>query len=77
MKSLMLLSLTFLFISCGGGKQWVTDLQYETTDIDDAKWITTQFQVDLGDNVLPELYEPLPRNYGMFKTFHQKNRRWS
>ncbi|MBD65190.1 MAG: hypothetical protein CME62_08285 [Halobacteriovoraceae bacterium] len=72
MKKFLLIALSFALISCGGdsAKKWVTDLEYETRDHDQAKWIATQFKVNLGDNVLPKITQPLPRDYGVFKTFH-------
>lgn len=65
----LILSLATL-VGCGkSGKQWVTDFNYQTTDQDDQKWIVSDFKLNIGESEVPDINEPLPRDYGYFRSW--------
>jgi hypothetical protein len=70
MKYLVLLASFAMFVSCGkSGTQWVTDFNYQTADQDDQKWLVSDFKLNLGENEVPDLNYPLPRDYGYFRSW--------
>ncbi|MAZ48274.1 MAG: hypothetical protein CME65_06905 [Halobacteriovoraceae bacterium] len=70
MRYLLLISTLALALGCGkSGTQWVTDFNYQTDDQDDQKWIVSDMKLNIGDNELPDLNVPLPRDYGYFRSW--------
>lgn len=67
---LSVLALMFSLASCGqNDKKIITDLGVETRDVDNSKYVTTDFQLNIGATELPFLHLPLPKDYGYFRLF--------
>jgi hypothetical protein len=67
---LSVLALMFSLASCGqSDRKIITDLGIETRDVDNSKYVTTDFQLNIGATELPFLHLPLPKDYGYFRLF--------
>ena len=67
---LSILALSLSLVSCGGNsKKIVSDIGVETRDQDNSKFVTTDFQLNIGATELPFLHLPLPKDYGYFRLF--------
>lgn len=65
-----ILALTLSLVSCGkNDKKIVSDIGVETRDQDNSKFVTADFQLNIGATELPFLHLPLPKDYGYFRTF--------
>lgn len=70
--SICLLSSLFVFTSCGNsGKQFVSDVNVQTVNQDQQKWLVSDFKLNLGSVELPELVYPLPSDYGNFRSYRK------
>lgn len=70
MKYLLLLAMLVSLAGCGkSGTKWVSDLNYQTTDQDDQKWLVSDFKLNLGESEIPDLNYELPRDYGYFRSW--------
>jgi hypothetical protein len=72
-RTITLLSLFALILSissCGNSSnRLVTDLGVETRDQDNAKFVTADFKLNIGETQMPFLHLPLPKDYGYLRTF--------
>ena len=69
---LSLLSSLLFLTSCGNsGKQFVSDVNVETVDQDQQKWLVSNFKLNLGNVELPEVALPLPSDYGNFRAYRK------
>ena len=67
---LSVLALSLSLVSCGGNsKKIVSDIGVETRDQDNSKFVTADFQLNIGATELPFLHLPLPKDYGYFRLF--------
>lgn len=67
---LSMLTLVLSLASCGkDAKKIVTDIAVETADQNDSKLVITDFKLDIGNAELPFLHLPLPKDYGVFRTY--------
>lgn len=58
------------FTACGKNKKKIVDaVDVATRDIDEQKFVTTDFRLDIGDAELPFLHLPLPKNYGYLRLY--------
>lgn len=70
--SICVLMGSFVLTSCGNsGKQFVTDVDVQTVNQDQQKWLVSNFRVNLGKVELPELVYPLPSDYGNFRSYRK------
>ena len=70
--SICLISSLFVLTSCGNsGKQFVSDVDVQTVNQDQQKWLVSNFRLNLGKVELPELVFPLPSDYGNFRSFRK------
>ena len=69
---IMTLSSLLMLVSCGNsGKKFVSDVEVETVDQNQQKWLVSNFKLNLGNLELPELAVPLPSDYGNFRAFRK------
>lgn len=65
-----ILALSLSLVSCGSNdKKIVSDIGVETRDQDNSKFVTADFQLNIGATELPFLHLPLPKDYGYFRLF--------
>jgi hypothetical protein len=66
--ALALLTSMFALTGCGdSATKWVEDVNVETANQNDQKWVVTDFQLNLNKVMLPFLTLPLPNSYGAFR----------
>lgn len=64
------LALSLSLVSCGSNdKKIISDIGVETRDQDNSKFVTADFQLNIGATELPFLHLPLPKDYGYFRLF--------
>lgn len=67
---LSILVLSLSLASCGkNSKKIVTGIDVETSDQSDSKFVVADFKLDIGSTELPFLHLPLPKDYGVFRTY--------
>ena len=65
-----IITLTMSLVSCGkNSKKIVSGFEFETRDQDNSKFVVTDFKLDVGQTELPFLHLPLPKDYGVFRTY--------
>lgn len=58
--------------SCGkNSKKIVSDVDVQSRDLDEQKYVTADFELSLGAAELPFLQLPLPRNYGSLRLYRE------
>lgn len=68
-----ILALAMAFTACGkNAKKIVTDIEFETRDQDEQKYVVSDFGLDLGSAELPFLHLPLPRDYGYLRLYRSE-----
>jgi hypothetical protein len=64
------LGLMFSLTSCGNNtKKIISGIEVETSDENNAKIVITDFKLDVGATELPFLHLPLPKDYGVLRTY--------
>ncbi len=70
LKMLIMVMSSMVLMSCGGdSKKWVTDVNVETATQGDESWLVSDFKLDIGENELPFISSPLPKDYGVFRSW--------
>lgn len=65
-----ILALSLSIVSCGSNsKKIISDIGVETRDQDNSKFVTADFQLNIGATELPFLHLPLPKDYGYFRLY--------
>jgi hypothetical protein len=77
MTSIGLLITGLILISCGKSpSKLVNNLSSEVVFQDGGRWLVTDFQVNLGNLYLPDTVISLNHNYGMFRSYNQKEKNY-
>ena len=76
-KFLFLLLTISMLVSCGKTpSKLVNKLSSEVVYQDGGRWLVTDFQVNLGNFYLPDTVISLNHNYGMFRSYNQKEKNY-
>lgn len=68
-----LLAIFVAFTACGkNAKKIVSDIEFETRDQDEQKYVVSDFALDLGSAELPFLHLPLPKDYGYLRLYRSQ-----